>query len=714
MGLIAGSPARPGSPNTRQKGQSSHEGGARAFGAADRAAAGTAANAAAAAAATGAVADVCELDDALTRHVGELGPGQMLTLVAASLSWISLAVAALAMAFLSADPVRARAFACTDAADGECAAALAAADAAAFCRMRPGQYALEKRFSAVAEFGLLCGESWRAALANSAFFVGIWAGSSPFGWLSDARGRRTCLLVSNAATALTCLLCAAAPGYWSYLGARTAVGFAAAGLPIGAYLQATESVGPSRRGVAGLVSQLIYHPGEWLLPALAGGLRDWRMLNVAIAAVAALAAAAAAAVWESPRWLLTQGRGREAEAAVRWLAALNGRELPQGVRLVAGGAGGADGGGNGRGGSSCGDGGAAAAVQPQQGDWRLLFSHPLLRRALLVSSGLAGAAAVVFYAAALATDALEGYSIERAFFVTSLAEVPAYILGVAAIDTIGRRPTLLAFFWLSAASSLGCALAGPGPLQVALATVNRGVISAAWGSSYVVTGETVITPLRASALSVSNQVARLGGVAAPAVPFLAALLARPALPFLVMGAASLAASAGVLLLPETRGRPQVDTTEQLEALYGNTACSSGGGGGGESSGGGSSWGLAFRGRGSGAAYKQLPVAEAAAAAPPPKAAPSWLGSASLDAPPRRAADQAARGVLRGAPSLGRGGSSGAVWGSFTSDWGDGPAAAGAGAGAGAGAPPAVASGPGRPDDDGGGCLEMEELGGARV
>ena len=69
--------------------------------------------------------------------------------------------------------------------------------------------------------------------------------------------------------------------------------------------------------------------------------------------------------------------------------------------------------------------------------YRLLGA--LLRRALLVSSGLACAAAVVFYAAALASDALEGYSVERAFLVTSLAEVPAYLFGArAAACGLGR------------------------------------------------------------------------------------------------------------------------------------------------------------------------------------------------------------------------------------------------------------------------------------
>jgi hypothetical protein len=48
-------------------------------------------------------------------------------------------------------------------------------------------------------------------------------------------------------------------------------------------------------------------------------------------------------------------------------------------------------------------GGGAAAPS----DWRLLFTHPLLRRALLVSSGLACVCAVVFFVAGLASDALQ-------------------------------------------------------------------------------------------------------------------------------------------------------------------------------------------------------------------------------------------------------------------------------------------------------------------
>jgi hypothetical protein len=77
-------------------------------------------------------------------------------------------------------------------------------------------------------------------------------------WLSDAHGRRACLIASNIATGVCCLLCAAAPAgyFWAFVAARAATGLAAAGLPIGAYLLATEPVGPARRGAAGLINQV--------------------------------------------------------------------------------------------------------------------------------------------------------------------------------------------------------------------------------------------------------------------------------------------------------------------------------------------------------------------------------------------------------------------------------------------------------------------------
>lgn len=126
---------------------------------------------------------------------------------------------------------------------------------------------------------------------------------------------------------------------------------------------------------------------------------------------------------------------------VHWLAARNGRQLPRGVRLIMAGdeeakerdgaargascvneccaAGAVDGegcGGCGLGREAGHQGGCRGQAKQhrcrvgrreEQGDWRLLFSHPLLRRSLVVSSLLSAVCAVVFFAAGLAADALQ-------------------------------------------------------------------------------------------------------------------------------------------------------------------------------------------------------------------------------------------------------------------------------------------------------------------
>lgn len=183
-----------------------------------------------------------------------------------------------------------------------------------------------------------------------------------------------------------------------------------------------------------------------MLPLLSSALHDWRHLSAALAGVCLAGAAAAALVGESPRWLLSRGRAAEAERVVAWLAAWNGRPLPPGVRLVSGDADDGGGGGSGAGAAKSGREGAAApagvaeggggrggryAALQQEADgepleaspqtdlaaggsgsgseegWRLLFSHPLLRRSLLVTSGLAAVSAIIFFVAGLASDALQ-------------------------------------------------------------------------------------------------------------------------------------------------------------------------------------------------------------------------------------------------------------------------------------------------------------------
>jgi hypothetical protein len=68
--------------------------------------------------------------------------------------------------------------------------------------------------------------------------------------------------------------------------------------------------------------------GEWVLPLCAFILQDWRQLYVAVAACCVLTAMLAMFVPESPRWQLLHGRRAPAVLTLKWMAHLNGRQLP--------------------------------------------------------------------------------------------------------------------------------------------------------------------------------------------------------------------------------------------------------------------------------------------------------------------------------------------------------------------------------------------------
>jgi MFS family permease len=590
------------------------------------------------------------LDAAFSKHVGELGPAQLKHCLLGSLSWATLAMAVLSLVFLTPDPVRAGDWACVPSSSPSAASAAAAAQQAcaalkaqqrqppsssdsplltaqspAFCALpRDSWRWTNARKSAVAAFDLQCERAALATAASSALFVGFLLASSWWGALADRRGRRAAALASGWLSAAASLLSAIAPTYPALLLARALLGAAVAGLPVSLYPLCVEIAGPRARGRAGILSQAVYHLGEWLLPLLAWLLADWRLLCLAVAVSGALTTLLAHAVPESPRWLLVRGREAEARRVLQALAKGNGRleGLPPGLRLglYASAAS-----------PTVGARAAAAASlslppsplplpayplspspcaappppacppppssnpkpnpkhlehehgnQEEEGSQGLaeLWRHRRSRAFVVAVSVATFVAAAGFYVCSL-VDALPG-SLALTFFMTSIAELPFALALAHWVDAWGRKPAVAA---LLAGGGLAAAVCGASPasaraLQLVSATVAKGAISAAWGGLVTWSAELFSTSLRAQALAVSNQSARLGGVLAPFVAHAAARAGWPEGQFFVAGLAAMLVAALVgWTLPETRGVAQPDTLADVDAIFGGGGRKEGGGGG---------------------------------------------------------------------------------------------------------------------------------------
>jgi putative MFS transporter len=191
---------------------------------------------------------------------------------------------------------------------------------------------------------------------------------------------------------------------------------------------------------------------------------------------------------------------------------------------------------------------------------RDLFSAGLPRRSLLtltvwllVSAAYYGV--FIWLPSRLVT---EGYGFVRGYgflVLLALAQVPGYALAAVGIETIGRRPTLIAFLVASAAGCLVFIIAGQ-PLLIAAALLAMSfALLGTWGALYAYTPELYPTELRATGMGLSGAMARFGGLLAPSAVALIVGAGFEAAIGLFAGLLLIAALAVSRIDVETKGQP---------------------------------------------------------------------------------------------------------------------------------------------------------------
>lgn len=163
------------------------------------------------------------------------------------------------------------------------------------------------------------------SLLLASVFAGGAVGAPVFGLLGDRFGRRRALQASLGLMAIGSIAAAMSSGLTSLTIARAVSGFAIGGFPplVATYL--AEVMPPRRRGALLMTCAGIGFLGgsavisliQVLSPAAPLGIEPWRWALIVGAVLSALAAALFAFVSESPRWLASTGRAREADRACR-------------------------------------------------------------------------------------------------------------------------------------------------------------------------------------------------------------------------------------------------------------------------------------------------------------------------------------------------------------------------------------------------------------
>lgn len=407
--------------------------------------------------------------------------------------------------------------------------------------------------TAAIDFEMVCQDDWKKSFAQSLYMAGMLSGSFVFGFLADLVGRRFTMAFTSLLLATSGAACALLPSSSTIFPAFAACRFLAGMGHVGTFMMAftlsLEYVGPSSRTLCGCLIEVPFALGGLIVGFLSwGGVRDWRTLQYICSIPCAGIALFYFIIPESPRWLLAKGKLHQLELDVVKTARVNHTEDPSWLFH--------------KGDPTPEHKHEEVHVSENAGKATIL---DLFRPKTICIRTIA-----MFYNWMVTTLCYYGLTMTASslsdnlflnFTLLILVEIPANIFCIFVMDRCGRKP-VLAFCQILA--GVTCITAGLVSditwLQVVLALAGKFGAAAAFTIVFVYTAEMFPTEIRSTAVGSSSTCARIGGILAPQVAYLA-LTWKP-LPLLVMGgSAFIGGIVALICLPETLGQKLPESME---------------------------------------------------------------------------------------------------------------------------------------------------------
>ncbi|KAK7884001.1 hypothetical protein WMY93_027124 [Mugilogobius chulae] len=397
----------------------------------------------------------------------------------------------------------------------------------------------------VSEFDLVCGDQWKQPLTSTIYFVGVLVGSFVCGQLSDRFGRKPVFFITLGVQSLFTFIQVFSTSWEMFAVLMFFSGLGQIANYVAAFVLGAEVFSGNVQtafSTAGLC--LGFSTGYMLLPLFAYFIREWRFLVLAIA----LPAVVFFPLWwvtpESPRWLLSQGRVKEAEAIVRKAAEMNKVKAPLVIFEN-----------------------YVEENKIEKNNKRLividLFTNKEMRVSSLIMSLLWFTQSLAYYGLSLNTSKLSADPFV-ACFISAAVEVPAYISAWIALKLWPRRPTLFSFMLLGGLSLLTIQAVPQSlpALAVALEMLGKFFIAANACLAFPCTAEIFPTSIRNTATGTCSTISRVGTSLAPFVFQLNVYFKF--LPYIFLGSVSLMSAAAAVFLPETFGHSLPETFEDLQ------------------------------------------------------------------------------------------------------------------------------------------------------
>ncbi|EDM04412.1 rCG32718, isoform CRA_b [Rattus norvegicus] len=353
----------------------------------------------------------------------------------------------------------------------------------------------------VTEWNLVCNDAWKAPLTTSMFYVGVLLGSFISGQLSDRFGRKPVLFWTMGMHTGFSFLQVFSVNFEMFTLLFALVGMGHISNYVAAFVLGTEILSKSIRIIFATLGICIFFAfGFMVLPLFAYFIRDWRMLLMAITLPGVLCGALWWFIPESPRWLISQGRVKEAEVIIRKAAKFNGIVAPSTIFDP------------------------SETTNLQDGNAKNTQSHHIydlvrtrnIRILTIMSIILWLTISVGYFGLSLDTPNLNGNIYVNGFLLAAV-EVPAYVLAWLLLQHVTRRYSMAGSLFLGGSVLLILQLVPSDLLYLstALVMVGKFGITSAYSMVYVYTAELYPTVVRNMGVGVSSTASRLGSILSP-------------------------------------------------------------------------------------------------------------------------------------------------------------------------------------------------------
>nr|XP_014712269.1 solute carrier family 22 member 4 isoform X2 [Equus asinus] len=401
----------------------------------------------------------------------------------------------------------------------------------------------------VTEWSLVCEDDWKTPLTTSLFFVGVLLGSFVCGQLSDRFGRKNTLFATMAVQTGFSFLQIFSVNWEMFTVLFVIVGMGQISNYVVAFILGTEILGKSVRIIFSTLGVCTFFAvGYMLLPLFAYFIRDWRMLLLALTVPGVLCFPLWWFIPESPRWLISQRRFREAEDIIQKAAKMNNVPTPgvifDPVELL-----------------------ELTSLKQQKAIILDLFRTQNIATITIMSLLLWMLTSVGYFALSLNTPNLHGDAYLNCF-LSALIEVPAYITAWLLLRTLPRRFIIAGVLFLGG----GVLLLIQGVpadynfLSIGLVMLGKFGITSAFSMLYVFTAELYPTLVRNMAVGVTSMASRVGSIIAPYFVYLGAY--NRVLPYILMGSLTVLNGIITLFFPESFGMALPETLEQMQKVKG--------------------------------------------------------------------------------------------------------------------------------------------------